>query len=345
MVLKLETSAKVTCPRGSRRWECNIAAVWGQMATGGGHKKLERNNVLLGMPTMSRTSFIKTERDIGDWWRQQLEESMKEEGREERRLAIENNEYHEGVLAITVVIDGGWSKRSHRHSYNAKSGVGVIIGLRTNKLLHIGVQNKECTGCQRRFKEHACFKNWHDNSSAMETDTILEGFKQAEKDHGVRYTRFMEDGDNSVYPTLIAEVPGWGRAIQKVECGNHACKCYRGSLEKLVQQSPTYKSRGGLTGKMRQCLTSAARCAIKMHSEEPNKTEALKKLQADLQNGLYHCFRMHDNCSPDFCTTVRKISSKMRAIVNAQSQLMTIQMNCRALQLIRLGQNKYTCML
>ena len=61
MVLKLETSAKVTCPRGSRRWECNIAAVWGQMATGGGHKKLERNNVLLGMPTMSRTSFIKTE--------------------------------------------------------------------------------------------------------------------------------------------------------------------------------------------------------------------------------------------------------------------------------------------
>ena len=95
---------------------------------------------------------------------------MKEEGREERRLAIENNEYHEGVLAITVVIDGGWSKRSHHHSYNAKSGVGVIIGLRTNKLLHIGVQNKECTGYQRGFKEHACFKNWHDNSSAMETD-------------------------------------------------------------------------------------------------------------------------------------------------------------------------------
>ena len=70
----------------------------------------------------------------------------------------------------------------------------------------------------------------------------------------------------SVFPTLIAEGPGWGRAIQKVEYGDHACKCYRASLEKLVQQNHTYEGRAGLTGKMRQRL-SAARCAIKMCSE------------------------------------------------------------------------------
>ena len=57
---------------------------------------------------------------------------------------------------------------------------------------------------------------------------------------------------------------------------------------------------------MRQRLTSAARCAIKMRSEETNKTEAVKKLQADLRNGPYHCFGIHDNCRPDFCTTVRE---------------------------------------
>ena len=43
-----------------------------------------------------------------------------------------------------------------------------------------------------------------------------------------------------------------------------------------------------------------------MCSKEPNTTETLKKLKADLQNGPYHCFGIHDNCSPDFCTTVRK---------------------------------------
>ena len=34
-----------------------------------------------------------------------------------------------------ITVDGGWSKRSHKHSYNAKSGVAVVIGKATGKLL------------------------------------------------------------------------------------------------------------------------------------------------------------------------------------------------------------------
>ena len=67
----------------------------------------------------------------------------------------------------------------------------------------------------------------------METDIILEGFLQAEKKHGVHYLRFVGDGDSSVYPTLLEQVR-WGRFIKKLECANHACKCYRGALEKLA---------------------------------------------------------------------------------------------------------------
>ena len=96
----------------------------------------------------------------------------------------------------------------------------------------------------------------------MEPDIILEGFKQAEQVHGVRYKRFVGDGDSSVYPTLIENVLGWGRYIEKLECANHACKCYRSGLEKLVQDKPSYKGTGGLTQKMRCRLTSPARCAI-----------------------------------------------------------------------------------
>ena len=52
---------------------------------------------------------------------------MIEAGKQENKLAEEKGEYHEDVLAITVIVDGGWSKRAHKHSYNAKSGVGIII--------------------------------------------------------------------------------------------------------------------------------------------------------------------------------------------------------------------------
>ena len=57
---------------------------------------------------------------------------------------------------------------------------------------------------------------------------------------------------------------------------------------------------------MRQRLTSAARCAIQMRSRETDRSQAVKKLKADLRNGPHHCFGMHDNCNADFCATVRE---------------------------------------
>lgn len=304
----LTTCHKVKGPRGYQRWECNLAAVWGQMTTGGGHTKLEETMGVLGVPVMTKKSFTNSERDIGEWWRKELEHIMVDAGKEEKRLAEERGDYHEGVPAITVVVDAGWSKRSHRHSYNAKSGVGIIAGQVTGKLLYIGVRNKYCTGCKQGLSQekHTCYKNWEKSSSEMEPDVILEGFKQAEKVHGVRYKRFVGDGDSSVYPTLIDSVPVWGRYIEKIECANHSCKCYRSALEKLVQEKPSYKGRGGLTKKMRCRLTSAARSAIKMRSKEPDKAKAIKLLEHDLQNGPYHCFGHHERCSADFCLSAKE---------------------------------------
>ena len=303
-IIKLETSRKVKCAGGHSRWECNLAAIWGQMSTGGGHSTLTESMGMVGVPVMTKRSFMATERTIGEWWRERLHQSMIDAGKQEKQLAIDRGDFHEGVPAITVIVDGGWSKRSHRHSYNAKSGVGIIIGLETNKLLHVSVRNKYCAACATGIPKdhHSCYHNWEDSSSGMETDTILEGFLEAEKVHGLRYTRFIGDGDSSVYPTLLQSVPGWGRAIKKMECANHACKCYRSSLEKLANEHPEYKGKGGLTLHMRKRLTSAARCAIKMRSKEQDTSKAVKLLEKDLKNGPNHCFGIHTNCSLDFCT-------------------------------------------
>ena len=190
---------------------------------------------------------METERIIGKKWWDSLELSMKEAAEEEKKLAIARGSYHEDVPAITVIVDGGWSKRTHKHSYNAKSGVGIIVGKQTGKILHLGVRNKFCWTCTRAQNigespaTHTCFKNWDGPSSSMETDIILDGFKMAEAKYGLRYTTFIGDGDSSVYPTLVTEVPGWGHVIRKVECANHCVKCYRSSLEKLVHDKPQYK--------------------------------------------------------------------------------------------------------
>ena len=127
----------------------------------------------------------------------------------ERELTIEKGCYHEDVFAVTVIVNGGWSKRSHKYSYNAKSGMAITIGKETGKLLHVGVRNKYCHVCARQIpqKDHTCYRNCDESFSEMETDIILEGFLEAGSVHGVRYTEFIGDGGSSVYPTLIQNVP------------------------------------------------------------------------------------------------------------------------------------------
>ena len=57
---------------------------------------------------------------------------------------------------------------------------------------------------------------------------------------------------------------------------------------------------------MRKKLTSAARCAIKMRSQEKDRSKAIKCLERDLINGSLHCFGHHEKCSADFCKTVQE---------------------------------------
>ncbi len=197
--INFPTSSKVAGPTGNNRWECNLSAVWGQMSNGGGHSHLEESMAVLGVPVMTKKTFMRTEKVIGKWWWDEMEASCSLAAAEEKKLAIERGSFFEGVPAITVIVDGGWSKRSHKHSYNAKSGVAIIIGKETGKILYIGVRNKYCSVCiqaDRAGKDpqvHECHKNWDGPSASMETDILVEGFKEAESKHGLRYIQFIGD--------------------------------------------------------------------------------------------------------------------------------------------------------
>ena len=46
----------------------------------------------------------------------------------------------------------------------------------------------------------------------MESDIIVEGFNLAQEQHGVRYTKFIGDGDSSVLAHLRKDIKVWGRA-------------------------------------------------------------------------------------------------------------------------------------
>ena len=86
--------------------------------------------------------------------------------------------------------------------------------MKTKKLLYVDVRNKYCSVCARAEaqevepSQHECHKHWAGASSSMETDILVQGFREAESDYGLRYTKFVGDGNSSVYPSLITEIPG-----------------------------------------------------------------------------------------------------------------------------------------
>ena len=121
--LIFNTSTKTKGLTGNMFWTNNLAAVWGQMTTGGGFNTLEESLSVLNVPVMTKRSFMHTEQIIGKWWWSVLEESMKAAGRQERQIAINKQHHHHSVPAITVIVDAGWSKHTHKHSYNALSCV------------------------------------------------------------------------------------------------------------------------------------------------------------------------------------------------------------------------------
>jgi len=88
------TSSRIQKITGGVCWECNLAAVRGQMTTGGGHTTLTEFMSVKGMPVMTKKAFMYAEKRIDKWWWVVLQELMKEAGEDEKAIAISRNQYH-----------------------------------------------------------------------------------------------------------------------------------------------------------------------------------------------------------------------------------------------------------
>ena len=64
--MSFSTSTKVAGSIYNQYWTSKIAAVWGQVITGGGFNPLQESMGVLGIPVMSKQSFMQTERQLGE---------------------------------------------------------------------------------------------------------------------------------------------------------------------------------------------------------------------------------------------------------------------------------------
>lgn len=77
------------------------------------------------------------------------------------------------------------------------SGVGVIVGAATNKVLDYNIMNKDCRKCKTtNVKKHKCQRNHAGSSKSMEAAAAVTMFKRSEQ-KGLRYTTLIGDDDST----------------------------------------------------------------------------------------------------------------------------------------------------
>lgn len=124
----------------------------------------------------------------------------------------------------------------------------------------MGIRNKYCSICAKAeatSKEplvHKCFKNWEGTSTAMESDILLEGFKQSVDMYNLIYHKLIGDGDSSITKKLNTAKPyGPNCLVKKIECKNHILRNY---LNKISDITVKRKSSSGkvVPGYLRKLL-------------------------------------------------------------------------------------------
>ncbi len=113
---QINTSQKIKSLSGNVRWQINLTSVWGQVASGGGCSKMNEFLGTAGVPGMHSATFSAIEEQIGLWWGIILEQHVVEAAAVEKEIAIWKSHFkmvgRVKVPWITVIIDGGWSKKS-----------------------------------------------------------------------------------------------------------------------------------------------------------------------------------------------------------------------------------------
>nr|XP_037275869.1 uncharacterized protein LOC119168575 [Rhipicephalus microplus] len=174
----------------------NDAAVWAFMSIGSGHSQFEEAMAVMEIPAMSKGAFLRREESLGKCWKTVLFDQMIKAGKEEKKLAEEAGAFCEDGITpyITVIVDGGWSHRSHGHRYSANSSVAVIIGERTKKLLYLGVRNKLCSTYPRTTRSMPIRRpQW--NVKAIESH-------QQSKRASMKNKEAKQSGDSDIFHSL-----------------------------------------------------------------------------------------------------------------------------------------------
>lgn len=194
--------------------------------------------------------------------------------REAAREAVNENN---GNTDIAAAFDGTWQRRGH----SSLNGVITATSFDTGKVLDMECVTKYCQKCaQNRTQcQEGCLKNYSGSSGGMEGVGVVNIFARSIETRGVRYVKYLGDGDSNSYGSICAKKPYGEVAIEKLECIGHIQKRLGSRLRRLKNKMKGVKlddgkvlgGKGRLTDEAIDKLQNYYGLAIRRNVNDVNK--------------------------------------------------------------------------
>ena len=242
-------------------FDINIRSVLAFRGVGCGYSAMKEWGSIMDMPFVpSQDTYTKAHNKIEEASTKTFT-TVKEHSRSVIRdaySAVGVLEDENGILDIAVSYDGSWQKRG----YTSHNCVASVIDLLTGLPIDYEVLSNYCSKCailsnkpdnEDSVQKHAlsCSKNFEGSSGAMEVEAALRMWKRSEKDHRLRYTAMLCDGDSKAFDAVRAlEVYGKEKAVVKEDCINHVSKRMGTALMNIVASSKASKESISGKGKL-----------------------------------------------------------------------------------------------
>ena len=154
----------------------------------------------------------------------------------------------------------------------------------------------------------------------MESDILVEGFSKSVSLHGLKYTKFIGDGDSNVYKKILDCRPYSDVTVEKIECKNHLLRNMCNKLKEIVRNSKCGPvSLRKLIGNRIMRLRIAVCMAVRHRKKEDGKSqqEKIADVRQDLLNAPYHVFGQHSKCAKYFCKSTKKETNFVPPLIEA----------------------------
>lgn len=207
---------------------------------------------------------------------------------EEKQAMVEADPQCDPTL-LTVSGDGSWKKRGFASLF----GVTTLIGKHSKKVVDTVVKSTMCNSCKyweaNKNEEPEAYEIWlnshedecsvnHEGSSGkMEVDSVKEMFARSVEKHGVKYAKYIGDGDSKTFKGVLDLDPYDGNpTVIKKECIAHVQKRMGTRLRKAKKDNKGVGGRGAgkLTDKAISELTTYYGLAIRRN---PDSVDDMKK--------------------------------------------------------------------